>query len=231
MTHSITSKLTVFSATLSIASLALAVPAFAKAQFPGTSERQWSVTVRGGVTYGDGGEQPQFGALITHPGPGKMSYGVGFGYEQAYSLNIIPVFVDLRLASVAPDFIGGTPGLFFEAGYAAVFGDTFDRNDLSLGAIRILESQGNQPTIDGEGYYLNFGIELERQLSDRVSYVLEFGSRIQSIPGRYLSSPYNFSSLTQNVGAGATGGTQPDFILSGRRGTLSSLSITLGLRF
>lgn len=224
-------------AVFTTAFLAIITSAFAETYQPGASGRQWSILVRGGVTSGDGGKQPQFSALLTHPGPGRISYGVGVGYEQAYALNIIPVFVDLRLTSVAPEFFGGTPGLFLEAGYSAVFGDIFDSDDLRLSAIRVRQLQGNRPSIDGEGYYLNFGLSLTRQLNSTFSSVLEFGSKIQSIPPLFRTSDVflntGLPNTNQNPGAKVLGGTSLDleFPQSGRRGTISSLSVTLGLRF
>lgn len=233
MIHRIPNRPALSMVVLTVASFVFITSALAESYQSGASGRQWSISVRGGVTSGDGGEQPQFGALLTHPGPGRLSYGVGVGYEQAYALNIIPVFLDLRLSSVAPDFLGGTPGLFFEAGYAAVFGDIIASDDLRLGAIRVRQSLGNRPTIDGEGYYLNFGLSLTRPLNETFSSVLEFGSKFQSIPPESISLLYgrNLSSGAQNEGGVVTGGSAINSSILQGRNTLSSLSVTLGLRF
>lgn len=187
-----------------------------------------SILVSGGMTANMQGENLLFSVLYSRPLNDRFSVGLGASYQQAYDLDIIPVFVDLRIFSKSNKFLGGTPGFFAKAGYAAVFGDIIDfDNAAKLYPDNLSLSSGFPSTIDGAGYFFGFGFSLTRQLNKTFSTVLEIGPQLQSIPaGPRMINP---SAFGQNPGPGVIGG-EPLFFQDGRS-TLTSLSVTLGLRF
>lgn len=198
---------------------------------PGDNGLSSSFLIRGGLTTNEQGENVLFSALYSRPVNNRVSVGLGVGYEQAYDLKIIPIFIDLRVFSNSKKLFGGFPGLFIETGYAAVYGDIIDFDgDVRLDPIRESQIQNLPHSIDGGGYSLKFGVALTRRFSNSISYILELGPQFQSIPpGPREINPSFFDFIGPSPGPGVSGGALLFF--EDERSTLSSLSLTLGLRF